>query len=183
MKKKIFLNLGCGKDIKKSTVDIEWINVDRIHFSGVDKVFDLNKYPYPFNDNSVDFVHCHGVLEYLDDVVAALAEIYRILKKNGFAEILVPYCGHAMAFIDPSNKHYFSYNSFISFGRVKNKFPRQYHEINFVFSEMKPRLIFGKKYAVWNYLLEPLFNRMPSVYEGTPLRMFPAQYLVVSMKK
>lgn len=48
MKKKK-LNLGCGKDIKK-----EYVNLDIRKFPGVDIIHDLNKFPYPFKDDSFD---------------------------------------------------------------------------------------------------------------------------------
>ena len=42
------------------------------------------------NDNVFDFVMCIHVLEHIDDDKKAMSEIYRVLKKNGIALIMVP---------------------------------------------------------------------------------------------
>jgi ubiquinone/menaquinone biosynthesis C-methylase UbiE len=46
----------------------------------------------PFKDNCCDIVICAEVLEHLDDM-AAMREIRRILKKDGYNLITVPYLG------------------------------------------------------------------------------------------
>jgi len=102
----IKLNLGCGKDIKKS-----WINLDIKKYPGVDIIHDLNTYPYPFSDNYADFILMKHVLEHLDNIVKVMEEIYRILKPNGKVEIIVPYYKHKNAFTDPTHKHFFTEDS------------------------------------------------------------------------
>ncbi|MHC5162189.1 MAG: class I SAM-dependent methyltransferase, partial [Planctomycetota bacterium] len=42
------------------------------------------------SDESFDIVYCSHVLEHVQDDRKAIAEIYRVLKKNGLAVILVP---------------------------------------------------------------------------------------------
>jgi predicted SAM-dependent methyltransferase len=55
------LNLGCGSDYRQG-----YINVDRV--SGVaDVVHDLNVFPYPWSDNSVDEIVARHILEHLED--------------------------------------------------------------------------------------------------------------------
>lgn len=49
----------------------------------VDVVWDLNKCPYPFEDDSVDYVLAKHVLEHLDDVISVMNGLHRILKKGG----------------------------------------------------------------------------------------------------
>ncbi|MBN1326332.1 MAG: class I SAM-dependent methyltransferase, partial [Candidatus Cloacimonetes bacterium] len=44
----------------------------------------------PFADNSFDFIICNHVLEHIDDDKKAIKEIYRILKKGGYALLQVP---------------------------------------------------------------------------------------------
>ena len=43
-----------------------------------------------FEDNSFDIVFCSHVLEYIDDDIKAMREIYRVLKPAGFAILQVP---------------------------------------------------------------------------------------------
>lgn len=84
--KKVILNLGCGRAIMPGA-----LNVDKFNLPKVDLVFDLEKFPYPFKDNSVDEVHMYFVLEHLDNHFGVIEEIYRILKKGGMLYVRVPH--------------------------------------------------------------------------------------------
>ena len=59
------LNLGCGRKIFKNSV-----NLDRVKLDGVDVVHDLNKFPYPFKDESFDEIKALAVLEHLGKSLA-----------------------------------------------------------------------------------------------------------------
>lgn len=83
---KVILNLGCGKDIIEGAV-----NIDHVKLPGVDLVMDLEKFPYPFKDKSVNEVHLYFVLEHLDEHFRVIEEIFRILKKGGMLYIRVPH--------------------------------------------------------------------------------------------
>ena len=106
----IKLNLGCGKRIKKG-----WINVDIAKIDGIDIVHDLNKFPYPFNDCSVDYILLDNVLEHLDNPLAVMNECYRILKNGGKIKINVPHFKYRAAFTDPEHKHFFTEDTFKHF--------------------------------------------------------------------
>jgi ubiquinone/menaquinone biosynthesis C-methylase UbiE len=86
------INLGCGTNIKKG-----YINVDTEDYEGVDIIHDLNKYPYPFKDNSVDEVYMEHVLEHLEDQGKTIEEIYRILKKKGSFILIYPFWNSGIA--------------------------------------------------------------------------------------
>jgi len=45
----------------------------------------------PFEDNSVDILICNHVLEHVPDYKKAMGEIYRVLRKGGFAILQTPY--------------------------------------------------------------------------------------------
>lgn len=77
------INLGSGKKKIK-----DFINVD-LKNSDVD--WDLNKTPWPFKKDSVEFVNAEHVLEHLKEPEKFFEEIWRILRKNGKARILVPH--------------------------------------------------------------------------------------------
>ena len=49
---------------------------------------DISKIEYP--DESFDWFYCSHVLEHIPDDAKAISEIYRVLKKNGQAIIMVP---------------------------------------------------------------------------------------------
>ncbi len=58
---------------------------------------DLNK----INDNKYDFVICSNVLEHIANPLKALEEFKRVIKKNGFIAIIVPYYKHTFDFRRP----------------------------------------------------------------------------------
>jgi ubiquinone/menaquinone biosynthesis C-methylase UbiE len=101
--KKIKLNLGCGRNLKKG-----WINIDFVPSDGVDMVFDLNKYPWPFKENSVDEISMENVLEHLEDPNSTIREIWRVSKKGSTAKITVPHFSSACAWGDLTHKRPFS---------------------------------------------------------------------------
>jgi hypothetical protein len=96
-----------------------------------------------------------------------MKEVFRVLTNGGIARIRVPHFTWQVAFQDPIHRHFFAYNTFSYYARDSGYF-------DFKFSSCKTKLIFGKRFSVWNFLLEPLFNRFPSAYEQSPLRIFPA---------
>ncbi len=101
------LNLGCGKDIKKG-----YVNLDSIKLPGVDIVHNLNKYPWPFKENSFDEVYCDNVLEHLDCFIKTIEEIWRISRNNSKIIIKVPSFPGIGAVSDPTHKQFFSFLSF-----------------------------------------------------------------------
>jgi predicted SAM-dependent methyltransferase len=69
------VNLGCGYKLLQG-----YVNVDCIANKGVDKVIDLDIYPWDFEDNSIDEIYCDNILEHLD-FAKSTSELHRILKK------------------------------------------------------------------------------------------------------
>ena len=83
-KREIKLNLGSGTELLEG-----FINVD---FAGNPEVkHDLNNYPYPFKDNSVDYILASHIIEHLDVPLMFLRECRRILKKGSLILIKTPH--------------------------------------------------------------------------------------------
>lgn len=78
------LNLGCGKDYRQG-----FVNIDAA--KPCDLIHDLNEFPYPFKDNSVDFILASHILEHLKEPEKFFGEIWRILKPEGILKIKVPH--------------------------------------------------------------------------------------------
>jgi len=83
---KVILNFGCGDTTMPGA-----INVDHIKLPNVDKAFDFETFPYPFETNSVDEIHMYFVLEHLVNHVGVIKELHRILKVGGILYIRVPH--------------------------------------------------------------------------------------------
>lgn len=95
------LDLGCGP--RKA---LGFIGVDRLNLPGVDVVLDIIKDPWPWEDNSVEEVHCSHFMEHLDSMerCAFLNNLYRILKPGGKATIICPDWSSCRAYGDPTHK-------------------------------------------------------------------------------
>ena len=110
------LNIGCGKNLLKG-----YLNIDIR--KPYDMKINLNKFPYPFKTNSVDYVLMDNVLEHLDNPVKVIEELYRITKPSGHIKIIVPFynCHHAYA--DITHKSFYCLDTFDNFDiEKKDKF-------------------------------------------------------------
>lgn len=163
MEKEIRLNLGSGGRPKEGYANVDF----NPKAPEVNIVHNLNKYPWPFEDKSIDEVLMDQCLEHLDDRNLAMKEIYRILKIGGVARVSVPHFTWQYAYTDPTHKHFFAYNTFFYYVGRGGYF-------DFQFSKCKVKIIFGKRLSFWNIILEPIFNLFPNVYEQSALRVFPA---------
>ena len=96
------LNLGCG-NAKIS----EWINVDKVPYCNPDQVVDLEKFPWPWPDNSVDEILLSHVLEHLgatsDVYLGIIKEIYRVCRNGAVISIVVPHPRHDHFLGDPTH--------------------------------------------------------------------------------
>ncbi|PIN89777.1 hypothetical protein COU57_05320 [Candidatus Pacearchaeota archaeon CG10_big_fil_rev_8_21_14_0_10_32_14] len=171
------LNLGCGNDIRQG-----YINLDVAELDGVDVVWDVKKLPLPFGKGEFDEILCNDILEHID-YIPLLKDLHRILKKDGVLKIRVPHFTSANNYRDPTHKKMFSILTFDFFVKGHG---RDYY-FDFEFGEAKGKITFYKRpYYFWNYLLELIFNlnkRMRIIYEETPFRFFPAENLLVEMRK
>jgi SAM-dependent methyltransferase len=80
------LNLGCGMFKKKG-----FVNVDFVSACKPDVLHNLNKIPYPFEDNSFSYIEANHLLEHLSSPMEVMQELRRILKPNGKLIIRVPH--------------------------------------------------------------------------------------------
>ena len=80
------LNLGSGEFSKEG-----FINVDYYSVSNPDVSHDLNKFPYPFEENYFELVEADHVLEHLDDPFRVMRELYRICAPKAMIRIRVPH--------------------------------------------------------------------------------------------
>jgi tetratricopeptide (TPR) repeat protein len=111
------LDIACGKNKKPGFTGVDiW--------TGADIVADLEKFPWPFDDDSVDEVFCSHYLEHTPDLISFANELYRILKVGAKAEIICPYYSSIRAWQDPTHLRAISENTFLYFmkeWRVGNK--------------------------------------------------------------
>ncbi len=119
------------------------LGVDASPGPGVDVVADLDRYPWPFPDNSFDILNCNNVVEHIDNVVKTMEELHRI-GKNG-AVIIIDTChfAHPNSYRDPTHKWHFTFGTFDYFtGDIE--YPR-YSECTF--RMLKKEFRFKKKHC------------------------------------
>ena len=104
-----YLNLGCGNNPLPAE-DFDNHDITK-HREEINIVFDLNKFPYPIEDESYDQVHCYDVLEHLDNPLKVMNEIHRILKPHG--RFKAKCCGweNPNLWVDITHKRGFDINS------------------------------------------------------------------------
>lgn len=94
------LNLGCG--VKRLD---GYINVDK--FGDPDLCFDLETFPYPWENNSVAEIQMSHVLEHLGQqtktYLKIIQELYRICQPEAKIQIIVPHHRSDRFFHDPTH--------------------------------------------------------------------------------
>lgn len=128
----LWLDIACGQrkgmfDQKTGEQDsIGWTGIDVAKTEAADIVHDLNIYPWPFADESVDKARCSHYVEHiphdiagydLDGFILFGNELGRIMKPGGQVEIWTPYYSSRRAFQDPTHRRFICENSFLYFNR------------------------------------------------------------------
>jgi SAM-dependent methyltransferase len=121
---KKILNFGCGTTRMEGA-----INIDHIKLPNVDIAFDFEKFPYPFENNSVDEIHMYFVLEHLNDHFGVIRELHRILKRKGRLYIRVPHFSSVYAWGEFTHKRGYAWGSFDIFGDFSGR--SYYSDIRF----------------------------------------------------
>jgi len=96
------INLGAGTDIRGG-----YVNHDIAQLPGIDVLHDLDVYPWPWKDASVDEIVAKDLLEHLEDFMAAMEELFRIVKPGGRVRLKVPYWNSWSRQADPTHRRGF----------------------------------------------------------------------------
>lgn len=168
------LHLGCGNDIKKG-----YINLDIKKLPGVDVVHNLEKYPYPFKDNSFDIVEMHHVLEHLAEPLKVIEEIWRISKPGALVIISVPHWSHFTAYSDLTHKNYFSSSLFIYYEENDSN----YYSDKVRFKVIEKKLTATRLNQTWvNPILNPILNLSHILTELFLCKVLPVSQIVFKLR-
>ena len=166
------LSIGCGK--KPPAPDL--VRLDISADVEPDVVWDLDRLPYPLENESFTEIECFDVIEHLSNISATLQEIHRILEPNGILKITTPHFSCANSYVDPTHKYHLSYFSFDYFCLG--------HELSY-YSEaryqIKYRHIYFQGGRFSRSIIGRLANRYPKSYEQRWAWMFPAWYIYVEL--
>lgn len=110
------INIGAG-----STHFDGFLNCDYSEQYNPDYVFDLEKDRWPFEDNSVEYVVAHHVLEHLGEgYFHALKEMYRVCKSGAIIDVRVPHHKHDNFFHDATHRRAITAYGFNMFSQKQN---------------------------------------------------------------
>lgn len=166
-------DIGCGPSKHPGSV-----GVDVVAQAGVDVVHNLDQLPWPLEDGSFDLVLCNHLVEHVDDFVATVRELHRILKPGGYLIVRTPHYSHVDSFVDPTHKRHLTTESFSYFTESGDK-ANWYAPEKFVSDKVS--LSFGSGlFSQVGKLLSRLSMRK---YEKYYCRLFPASTLYFRLRK
>lgn len=119
-KKLLRIDLACGQRKKEG-----FLGVDSAATECADYVHDLTKYPWPFEDESVQEFRCAHYVEHIPIQLADgsyglhkfMEEVWRCLMPGGTITIEVPYYMSEGAFQDPTHCRFITDKSFVYYNQ------------------------------------------------------------------
>lgn len=106
------LDVACGQNKTPGFFGIDIAKTD-----SVDLVWDLEKFPWPIPDNSVDQIVCNHYIEHTNDLIKFMEDLYRILKPGATALIRAPYYNSVRAWQDPTHTRVISEATFLYYNQ------------------------------------------------------------------
>jgi SAM-dependent methyltransferase len=143
------LDVGCGLNKAPGA-----IGIDRNPDAAADVLCDLDRFPYPFADDSFDRLVATHVIEHVRDVIQTMEEFHRLVRAGGRVSLTTPHYTDFSSFCDPTHRWHLNSFSFRYFGQDHGGFG-YYSRARF--REISVRL---KLLAFWRLFgLEFLVNR------------------------
>lgn len=102
------LDVGCGGNKKNG-----YFGVDKNEGESVDFVFNLetmshiNNIRMPFASSSMKSIYCAHTLEHTENIIEVMNEFHRLLKVDGWLELIVPHMQSWSAWASPFHKRFF----------------------------------------------------------------------------
>ncbi len=163
------LHIGAGNRKIKGAVTLD-IN-PRVN---PDVVWDLNVFPYPFEDCTFSTIECEHFIEHLDNVIGVMEELHRISEQGGRVWIAVPHFSSLNFNTDPTHIHAFSSRSF-DYLCLDTELVR-YDYSTMHFRKLRGRMTM-RPMTPFNRLLMLLINRNLTFYEEHLAYIIPGQEL------
>ena len=178
----VVLDLGCGRHKRPGA-----IGIDRVDLPGVDIVADIEEGLGFLPDACADEVYAFSCLEHMQNFEHLVAEIVRVLKKDGRAVVQVPHFSNPYYYSDPTHKRFFGLYSFYYFVEMKDqpkrKVPDYYFPVRI--KVVSQKLLFASPFLVgkvFKRLLQVVFNLgtvVQEFYEENFCYLFPCSTIEV----
>ncbi len=164
------IHLGCGNDYKKG-----YVNIDSSSEVKQDKVWNLEKTPLPFKENSVDEVLAFHVLENVHNFIPLMHDLHRVCRNGAVIKVKTPFYSSWGQFNDPTHVRFFSPFTFGYF-EGKNNYSHQVkkkREVNFKVESVSLHFGAGQS-KIMNWLIDPFLNLNHRLYCRFFAWKFPA---------
>jgi SAM-dependent methyltransferase len=173
---KPYVNIGAGriilpgpKPVHHALIDDAiyqypyWVNVDRNGEPGIDRVVDVFRYPWPFEDNSFDGALLTHLVEHIPHDIRAVknmtsseavrfdkiaqaqdgwyafwSELYRVLTPGAVVHVLSPYAWSQGAMTDPTHTRYITEHVFTHSMAPDPNSPFKYETGGIHFEQVEP---------------------------------------------
>lgn len=178
------LNLGCGHNVMK-----DYVNLDIVKGPGV-IVHNIEKFPYPFDDNTFEEILCNHVLEHINNMNKVINELWRISKNGAKIKILSPHALGPSFFCDPSHKTPLCYRTFDNYN-IDNPLIKQERKLtNFGssarFRIIKRRIKFSEHARIGGIkilgFMDYLINLFPRFYERLFCYILPSEVIYIELE-
>ncbi|MGH8678927.1 MAG: class I SAM-dependent methyltransferase [Burkholderiales bacterium] len=167
------LDVGCGRNKFPGA-----IGIDFAQNSLADIMHDLNKFPFPIEENSFDVVLCRNVIEHIQDVVGLMEEIHRIGRNSADVVITTPHFSSLYSYQDPTHLRHLAFDS-MDYFTEETKHSNFYSSKRFKMA--KKEIDFGKSFP-FSSIAKCLFVLSPHKYEKHFAFMFPCNSLSFHLK-
>jgi len=145
------LDVGCGIHKQPGA-----IGIDRNPASRADVLCDLDRFPYPFADNTFNRLLAIHVIEHVADVIGTMEEFHRLVRPGGTVRIETPHYTDFSSFCDPTHRSHLNSFSFRYFGEDHGGFG-YYTKAKFREISIRVKLL-----SFWRWLgFEFLVNHFP----------------------
>ncbi len=139
----MILDVGCGDSKIKGAIGVDWVKLP-----GVDKVHDLNIFPWPFKDESFNKIYMMNIIEHLPNTIKVMEELYRLLVPGGIVHIEVVYWNHRHSVSDPQHVSFFNevvWDFFI--GKRKGYYTKAKYKMNsirYIYDRLATKIFISK---------------------------------------
>lgn len=116
----IIMKLNLGSGYKK--ID-GFLNVDHDPLVNPDFLVDFEHQSLPFEDNSVDEIIAHHVLEHIgEQFLPLMKELYRVCKNGAILDLKFPHHRSDIQHMDPTHKRTLTVDQFLLFSKEYNRY-------------------------------------------------------------
>jgi SAM-dependent methyltransferase len=158
-----------------------FINLDIDETLKSDICFDLNYFPYPFEDDYFDYVYSAHGLEHLNDINKVMKEINRICKHNAKIVLILPHFSSGNSYRDLTHKY--RGLSLFAFDDL-NGFIVKKREINWLGTQNSTGIKENIYYFLipLNWIFSFFINLCPKIYERFFCWIFPSYEIKLELK-